>query len=356
MYRLFEQPPVIIVDRSVDKYNSGSEAFTYSFKVISSRGGTNVEKGIISLGEALIDFIPLDNSNEIFQQSPGGAPANVAVGLARLGAKSTFLGKVGDDVLGHFMKKTLDDYGVATSHMKFTKETRTGVVFVTLGEGGERSFEFYINPSADRFLKKNEVDEALFENHNLLHFGSISLISEPAKSATKQAVKYAKDKGLIVSYDPNLRLSLWENETHAKEEIKSMLGQADVLKISEEELEFITGETDILAGVKKLAHYEIPVIFITLGAEGSYIFAQGEHLQAEAMKVNAVDTTGAGDAFVSGILHQLHEAEKPVSELTLGELEQMTRFAAVSGGLAASKKGAMTALPTLEEVKKRISE
>ncbi|MGJ9384024.1 aminoimidazole riboside kinase [Salipaludibacillus sp. CF4.18] len=313
-------------------------------------------KGIISLGEALIDFIPLDDKNEIFQKSPGGAPANVAVGLARLGAKTTFLGKIGDDVLGRFLKDTLNGYGVDTSHMTFTKDARTGVVFVTLGAGGERSFEFYIDPSADRFLTEADVDRALFETHNLLHFGSISLISEPAKSATIKAVKLAKEKGLIVSYDPNLRLGLWKNEDHARGEIKSMLGYANVLKISEEELEFITGEHDIVAGVKKLEDYQIPIIFITLGAEGSFIFAKGNQVHVNAMKVKAVDTTGAGDAFVSAILYQLHETDKAVSELTLDDLEQMTRFAAVSGGLAAATKGAMTALPTLNEVKNQLAD
>ncbi|MCE7791364.1 aminoimidazole riboside kinase [Salipaludibacillus sp. CUR1] len=314
-------------------------------------------KGIISLGEALIDFIPLDDNNETFQKSPGGAPANVAVGLARLDAKTSFLGKVGDDVLGRFLKDTLDSYGVDTSNMRFTKDTRTGVVFVTLGEGGERSFEFYIDPSADRFLEEAEVDESLFDSHNLLHFGSISLISEPAKSATKKAVRTAREKGLIVSYDPNLRLGLWTSEDQAREEIRSMLGEADVLKISEEELEFITGESHIEKGVAKLDEFHIPLIFITLGAEGSYIFLNGQApVKVEAMKVKAVDTTGAGDAFVSGILYQLHLLEKPLKELTADEIKEMARFASVSGGLAASTKGAMTALPTLDEVKTKMSE
>lgn len=311
-----------------------------------------MKKGIISLGEALIDFIPLDDQNETFQKSPGGAPANVAVGLARLGAKSVFLGKVGDDVLGRFLKDTLDNYGADTSHMLFTKDTRTGVVFVTLGEGGERSFEFYIDPSADRFLEEAEVDPSLFKENNLLHFGSISLISEPAKSATKKAVQLAKENGLIVSYDPNLRLGLWESAKQAKKEIRSMLGEADVLKISEEELEFITGEKDIEKGVGRLDEYSIPLILITLGAEGSYVFIQGEEpVQVAAMKVDAVDTTGAGDAFVSGILYQLHHYEGSIRDISPEEAAEMASFAAVSGGLAASTKGAMTALPTLEEIK-----
>ncbi|MBA2175137.1 aminoimidazole riboside kinase [Halobacillus locisalis] len=307
-------------------------------------------KGIISLGEALIDFIPLDNDNMSFQKSPGGAPANVAVGLARLGAKSTFLGKVGDDVLGRFLKETLTTYGVETEYMYFTKDTRTGVVFVTLDESGERSFDFYIDPSADRFLEEKEVEASLFNSHNVFHFGSISMINEPARSATKEAVQQAKEKGVIVSYDPNLRLGLWESEEAAKETIVSMLAEADIVKISEEELEFLTGESDIQKGVDHLSHFEIPVLYVTLGSEGSYVFTKEGHTHIPAMKVQAVDTTGAGDAFVSGILYQLSERDKSTNQLTLEELEEITKFASVSGALAASTKGAMTALPTRDEV------
>ncbi|OIJ11814.1 carbohydrate kinase [Anaerobacillus alkalilacustris] len=310
-----------------------------------------MKKGVISLGEALIDFIPMDHTNTSYIKSPGGAPANVAVGLARLGVESTFLGKVGDDVLGRFLKETLENFGVLTDQMSFTKDVRTGAVFVTLAEDGERSFDFYIDPSADRFLSEEDLNEKLFQSKQILHFGSISLISEPSKSATEKAVKLAKENGMIVSYDPNLRLGLWENEQVARETIISMLGQADVLKISEEELEFITGEKDIDQGVALLSNYDIPLILITLGSEGSYIFLHGEKTHVEAMKVNAVDTTGAGDAFVSGILYNL-EKRQNVKSLTLEEVKEIARFASVSGGLAASTKGAMTALPTINEVEK----
>ncbi|OIJ21842.1 carbohydrate kinase [Anaerobacillus alkalidiazotrophicus] len=311
-----------------------------------------MKKGVISLGEALIDFIPMDHTNLTYIKSPGGAPANVAVGIARLGTDSTFLGKVGDDVLGHFLEETLQSFGVITDQMFFTKEVRTGAVFVTLAEDGERSFDFYIDPSADRFLSESDLDERLFQTNKVLHFGSISLISEPSKSATKKAVQLAKENGMIVSYDPNLRLGLWENEEVARETIISMLGQADVLKISEEELEFITGEKDIDKGVAALSQYKIPLILITLGSEGSYIFLHGEKAHVEAMKVNAVDTTGAGDAFVSGILYNLEKREDGVKNMTLEEAKEVARFASVSGGLAASTKGAMTALPTFSEVEK----
>ncbi|WP_226681818.1 aminoimidazole riboside kinase [Sutcliffiella horikoshii] len=308
-----------------------------------------MKKGIISLGEALIDFIPLDADNITYQKSPGGAPANVAVGVARLQAKSTFIGKVGNDVLGRFLQKTLADYGVNTSSMLLTDDIRTGVVFVTL-ENGERSFDFYIKPSADRFLTEEEIDEKLFDENKILHFGSISLISEPTRSATIKAVKLAKDKGMTVSYDPNLRLGLWDSEEAAKDQIISMLPYVDILKISEEELEFITGEKDIEKGAEKLAAYEVPLLLVTLGSEGSYVFTREGHQHVPARKVTTVDTTGAGDAFVSGILYMANEWNGDISTITLVKAVEMATFASVSGSLAASEKGAMTALPSLEQV------
>ncbi|CDQ18533.1 fructokinase [Halobacillus karajensis] len=311
-----------------------------------------MKKGVISLGEALIDFIPLDVANINYQKSPGGAPANVAVGVSRLGASSTFLGKVGEDILGRFMKETLDSYGVKTHTMSLTPDSRTGVVFVTNAEDGERSFDFYINPSADQFLKKSEIHTEDFEANKVLHFGSISMIRDPAKEATRHAVTLAKEKGMIVSYDPNLRLPLWDSEAHARETIQSMLGEADLLKISEEELTFITGETEIEKGLEKLSYYEIPLILITMGRDGSYVCTKDGYEHVPAMEVKAVDTTGAGDAFVSGMLYSLNEYEGDITGITLSEAVEMAAFSSVSGALAASTKGAMTALPTLGEVKK----
>ncbi|PPA69710.1 aminoimidazole riboside kinase [Jeotgalibacillus proteolyticus] len=315
-----------------------------------------MKNGIISMGEALIDFIPLDETNSSYHKSPGGAPANVAVGAARLGVETYFAGKVGDDVLGHFLQETLAHYGVNTDHLKLTKDVRTGVVFVTLGAGGERSFDFYIDPSADRFYEERDLDEAIFEKSKVFHFGSISMISEPSKSATQKAVELAKKHGLLISYDPNLRLSLWRNPEEARRTIASMLDHVDVLKISEEELEFLTGTSDIQKGTEVLQQFPIPLILVTLGAEGSYVFTREGHVHVPARKVNAIDTTGAGDAFVSGLLAQLHSFEEGLETLTLDEAKRMVEVASVSGALAASTKGAMTALPTLEEVKRYLSE
>jgi fructokinase len=313
---------------------------------------SKLKQGIISLGEALIDFIPLDTTNTSYQKSPGGAPANVAVGAARLGLKSTFLGKVGDDVLGRFLLETLDNFGVRTNQMVLTPDVRTGVVFVTNAANGERSFDFYINPSADRFLEVQEIDQDELAQHKILHFGSISMIGQPSKDATIHAVKIAKENGMIISYDPNLRLGLWDSEENARETIISMLDQADFLKISEEELEFMTGEKSIEAGVAQLKRYNIPLIAVTLGGEGSYLFTKEGSQHVPAMQVKAVDTTGAGDAFVSGMLYSLHQYDGEISAITLADAAKMAEFASVSGALAASTKGAMTALPTLVEVQK----
>lgn len=315
-----------------------------------------MNKGVICLGEALIDFIPLDKENMEFLKSPGGAPANVAVGSARLGAKTSFIGKVGNDVLGHFLKETLESYNVLTDAMYLSDEARTGLVFVTLDKDGEREFSFYIKKSADQFLTEEEIPSSLFETHNVFHFGSISLIHEPVESATKRALALAKENGLLISYDPNLRPMLWDSLEEAKTKITSMLGEADLVKLSETELEFITGETDILRGAEKLKEYQIPLLFVTLGKDGVYVFLKGEYIFVEARKVQSVDTTGAGDAFVSSLLYQFSNRGTGVTDVTLEELKEIATLASVSGALAVSTKGAMTALPTIEQVKEFLAE
>lgn len=299
-----------------------------------------MRSGVISLGEALIDFIPLDKQNNHFQKSPGGAPANVAVGISRLGLKSTFLGKVGDDVLGKFLYETLENHHVRVNQMIFTSEHKTGVVFVTNAEDGERSFDFYINPSADRFLKSKEIDTEDFVTHKIFHFGSISMISDSSKEATKYGVELAKKNNMIVSYDPNLRLDLWNSEKTARETIKSMIIFADILKISQEELTFITGETEIIKGIEFMKSYEIPLLIVTMGALGCYVCTYEGYQHVPAIKVNAVDTTGAGDAFVSGILYSINEYAGDIHTLSLEKAVEMAEFASISGALAASTKGA----------------
>ncbi|NMD68720.1 aminoimidazole riboside kinase [Bacillus sp. DNRA2] len=311
-----------------------------------------MKNGVISLGEALIDFIPMDASNSLYQKCPGGAPANVAVGLARLNVESLFLGKVGNDVLGRFLIETLGNYGVDTTAVSTTDEVRTGAVFVTLAANGERSFDFYINPSADQFLQEEEIKESYFKNKKILHIGSISLINEPVRSATHKAVALAKQYGMLISYDPNLRLGLWSDAKIAKSMILSMLPEVDVLKVSEEELEFLTGAADIKAGVNVLqSTWKIPFIIVTCGANGSILVTEREYVAVPALKVNAIDTTGAGDAYVSGILYRLNQlSDCGAVDFSYEQLLEVGKFASVAGGLAAATKGAMTGLPTLEQI------
>lgn len=310
--------------------------------------------GLITLGEALIDFIPVDSTKLTYQKCPGGAPANVAVGAARLGVKSTFIGKLGQDVLGEFLVETLSDYGVDVSAVSLTNAYRTGLVFVDLDESRERSFSFFVKESADMFLEESDINEEWFKEHKVFHFGTISMLKNPAREATLKAIQYANRNGMLVSFDPNVRLSLWKDEKSLRETIFSVLADVDVLKLSEEELLFLTGTNDLGSIEKWMKDYQLSLVFLTKGAEGSIVFTRNGMASVEAIKVHTVDTTGAGDAYVSGFLYCLDRREKDLAEMTVEEAVRIAKFASASGGLAASEKGAMTALPTLSAVQKVI--
>lgn len=309
-----------------------------------------MKEGVICLGEALVDFIPTDQTNITYEKCPGGAPANVAVGLAKLGVDTAFIGKVGHDGLGFFLKETLKDYGVNISGMFLTDTKKTGLTFVQLEKNGERDFEFYIQPSADQFLEREDIGEAMFQGKKILHIGSISMITEPARSATKKAVQEAKQAGLLISYDPNLRLKLWNRKQEAQATIISMLFETDILKVSQEELTFITDERNIEEGIHSLSKFDIPLIFVTLGAKGCIVSFANRSIQVPSMKVVPVDTTGAGDAFVSGALYGLSQSMKNLRSLNETEVFEITRFANISGALATKEKGAMSALPGLDYI------
>lgn len=309
---------------------------------------------IYSLGEALIDLIPLDTDNLTFQKNPGGAPANVAVGLARLGADSYFLGSVGDDSMGQFLKDTLHHYGVKTDHLVFDPEHKTGLVLVTNSADGERSFEFINSYRADMSFHEKDIPTSLADA-DLLHIGSISLISGDSVEATRRAIEIAKEHAVPISYDPNLRESLWSDLEAARSTIRSVLPDAQIVKLAEEELTFLTGQTNLDEGAAELlAEYPIRLLAVTRGAEGSLLYSDRSMAEIKAISVDAVDTTGAGDAFMSGLLHQC--AIRSFSfDWGEEELRDIGRFAAISGGLAASVKGAMAALPTLDEVSRRLN-
>lgn len=309
-----------------------------------------MDKGIICLGEALIDFIPMDSTNTVYKKSPGGAPANVAVGLSQLGVKSTFIGKIGNDLLGHSLYEALDEYSVNVSNIQFTDEAKTGITFVTLTLEGERSFEFYISPSADQLLHVTDINESVFMEHTILHVGSISLLNEVSRLATKAAVHLARKYDLFISFDANIRHSLWENDKQIKQEIVPLLYECDVVKLSEEEMYFLTSTSDINSGLRALQKYNIPLLVITLGDKGCWIVKKEDNIHVPAMDVEVKDTTGAGDAFVSGLLYNLNNYKGNLENLSMEELRNMALFSTVCGGLAASTKGAMTSLPTLNEV------
>lgn len=305
--------------------------------------------GVLTLGEVLIDFIPLDN-NMTYQKNPGGAPANVAAGVARLGGRAGFLGKVGDDALGRYLKTVLEGLNVSTENMIFTNEAHTGIVLVTLDKSGERSFEFYVNPSADRLLSEDDIKEEMFKDYGILHFGTISMIDEISRKATLKAVNIARENDILISFDPNLRLNLWSSEERAKETVFSVLPMVDILKVSDDEIKFLTGCKNIEEGINKLARFGIKLVLVTLGKDGVLFNFGGIVDKVSGFATQVVDTTGAGDSFVAGILYSLSSCEKGFKNINIEDIRYFCKIANVCGSYAVSKKGAMSALPTLDEV------
>jgi fructokinase len=308
---------------------------------------------VITLGELLIDFVPTVSGVTLveapaFKKAPGGAPANVAAGLSKLGVSCGFLGKVGDDAFGQFLKETLDEVGVDTSGLVFSHEARTALAFVSLRADGEREFMFYRHPSADMLYTPEEVATDLIAASKVFHFGSISLISEPSRSATLAAIEAAHAGGLLVSYDPNLRLALWPDSDAAREGMLSVWAQADLIKVSEEELAFLTGLTEIDAAVDQLWHDRLQLMVVTLGKGGSRFYTPDVRGMAPGFKVEAVDTTGAGDGFVAGLIYGL--LNHPEDWREEAQLREICRFANAVGALTTTQRGAIPALPTLTQV------
>ncbi len=317
----------------------------------------------ISLGELLIDFVPTVSGVSLieapaFQKAPGGAPANVAVGLSRLGVSSGFLGKVGDDAFGHFLAQTLADAGVDISELRYSQQARTMLAFVSLRADGERDFMFYRHPSADMLYEPGEVPAGYIQSAKAFHFGSISLISEPSRLATLRAAEIASQAGLLVSYDPNLRLNLWRDANAARQGMLLGWPFAAVVKVSVEELEFLSGRPlgaqpsldQMAAAAHSLWHPGLKLLVITLGAQGSAWITRKEAGLAPGFLVQPVDTTGAGDGFVAGLLRGLlqHTAAWESTQ----SMGAICRFANAVGALTTTQRGAIPALPGLNEVKK----
>jgi len=303
-------------------------------------------KLISCMGEILIDMVQGSREKKIFEAHPGGAPANVAVGISRLGGRAAFMGKVGQDSFGDFLENTLNSDNVNTRGLK--RGGKTGMALVSLDEKGERSFEFY-----EELITYSEldVDTEVLDESSIFHLGSISLIKKPESLATLKCLKHAKERGVLISYDPNLRLNLWNSANSAREGIAVGLGYADVLKVSDEELEFLTGEKDCEAGVRKLLEMapDLKLIAVTLGAAGSYCYYKGQGKTIPTIKVDVVDTTGAGDGFAAGLLFSLAKADG-IEKMDWEQIEDAVKLANIVGSLTTTKKGAITALPTMSDV------
>ena len=308
---------------------------------------------VVALGELLIDFTPAGrskNGNQLFECNPGGAPANVLACLAMLGKKTRFIGKVGDDQFGHFLRDVLTEKGICTKGLVLDAEANTTLAFVHLREDGDRSFSFYRKPGADTRLQPEEIDEALFDAP-IFHFGSLSLTHEPARSATLEALRLAQEKRMLVSYDPNLRPPLWPSLEEAKRQMLAVMDQADIVKISHEELEFLIGSSDLEAASAELYHdYGLKLLLVTLGKDGCYYRLGDFSGHVPGFTVYAVDTTGAGDAFLGGMLYEVLRRRKDLDAWTATELADSVRFANAIGALVTTRKGGIPAMPSLQEV------
>lgn len=287
----------------------------------------------------------------LLERNPGGAPANVAAAVAKLGRQASFLGKVGDDEFGRFLKETLEQQAVDTAGLIVTDEYPTTLAFVHLNDEGDRSFSFYRKHSADQMLRFEEIELRRLAQTAVFHFGSVSMTSNPAAEATIRAAEYAKEHGALISYDPNLRPPLWRSLDEARAAIIQALRLADLVKISEEEVEFLTGTSDMEEGSRRIAEeYGTQVICVTLGPEGCLVRRGEQIIAVPGFTVKAIDTTGAGDSFMGSMLYQILESGLRVNELTGEQLGEFARFANAAGALTTLKRGGITALPELPEV------
>lgn len=311
---------------------------------------------LVAIGELLIDFTPAGLNEagiQLFARNPGGAPANVLAMNTKLGGSTAFIGKVGEDGFGFYLKKNLQDAGIDVSCLLMTKEAHTSIAFVQLNEKGDRSFTFYRKPGADTCLHTDEVNVNLLYNCKILHFGSVSLTDEPCRSATLESVKRAKKAGALISYDPNYRPLLWNNQAEAKEQMRNAFLLADFIKVSEEEMTLLTGETDLSAGAEKLLQYGATLAMITLGLRGAFCCTERASGMLPAYDVKTIDTTGAGDAFLGSFLYCIrNKTLNEIRTLTESELKQIIAFGNAAGSLTTAKKGAIPAMPTLAQIEK----
>ncbi|MBQ8802440.1 MAG: carbohydrate kinase [Tyzzerella sp.] len=312
---------------------------------------------VTALGEILIDFTPCGKSpagQNVFEQNPGGAPANVLTCLSKCGKKTAFIGKIGKDMHGAFLKSVLEENQICVDGVIEDDNVFTTLAFVALSDSGERSFSFARKPGADTCLTPEEVRADIIADSKIFHLGSLSLTAEPAKSATFKALDIAKEKGCIISYDPNYRAPLWDSKEAAIEGMRSVISYVDVMKISDEETELLTGIKEPEGAAKKLIDMGVKIVAVTLGAEGALVCTKEGTMTVPGYKANMVDTTGAGDSFWGGFLYMLLETKMKPEKVSLIEAAAFANFGNAVASICVERRGAIPAMPTPEEIAARL--
>jgi fructokinase len=311
---------------------------------------------IVTLGEGIIDFTYSENEDGIFyKQNAGGAPANVAAAVKKLGVNSAFIGKVGTDIFGTYLASALEGVGVDISGVIKDKVHPTPLAFIKT-EAGKREYSFMRQNTADMNLKFDEVQTRLIDNAKILHFGALLLLSEPSRSAVANTIEYAKQNGKIISYSLNYRPQLWKNSDDAAIAMRSVLSFVDIIKVSEDELELLTDSGNLLTSLGKLLARGIKIVIVTQGAKGCIVAAKSGVEEIRSYKVPIVDTLGAGDCFVGAFLSRIAAVAKDYESLSKDELSEIAAFSNAAGALCSSRVGAMLSMPEKDEVVRLMSE
>ena len=310
------------------------------------------EYDVIALGELLIDFTmngQSEQGNNLFEACPGGAPCNVLALLNKMGKKTAFIGKVGRDQFGTLLKDAITEAGIDATHLVVDENVNTTLAFVHTFPDGDREFSFYRNPGADMMLNETEVDEAFIGRAKVFHFGTLSMTHDGVGAATEKAVRAAKEGGCLISFDPNLRPPLWSSLDLAKEQMEYGFSVCDILKISDNEIQFVSGKEDYDEGIAYLQEkYHIPLILLTMGKDGSRAYYKGMRVERPGFSVKTIETTGAGDTFGGSSLNYI--VEHDFDSLTEEQLGEMLTFANAAAAIVTTRKGAIRAMPGLEEV------
>lgn len=314
---------------------------------------------VTALGELLIDFTENGNSeqgNPLMEANPGGAPCNMLAMIQKLGGTTAFIGKVGKDMFGRQLRQAVESVGIDTRNLMEDEEVHTTLAFVHTFPDGDRDFSFYRNPGADMMLTKEEIQEDLIRNSKVFHFGTLSSTHEGVREATRYAIDVAKEAGCLVSFDPNLRPPLWKTLEDARKEIEYGLSKTDILKISDNEVEFLCGTSDYDEGAKMLIEkYNIPFVCVTLGKDGSRAYYKGMRVEVPGfVQKNTIETTGAGDTFCGCMLHYI--IQHGLEDLTEEDLRELLTFANAAASVITTRKGALAVMPSKEEVEELLRE